>query len=159
PVTLGGPFRFRLDPTMDNRWGDFRYPASDELIGAEARRFRYREEGDALGIEAGWHLPEFDDTSWTEVQYSHGPYWRHLGPFVEGEEPGDLLERALAGDRSLPWERYSYSKRFGTNRRVGYTGFSAWFNHLLGVSDNFLVLDGVASREILGDPLPELEDE
>ena len=159
PVTLAGPFRFQLEPTMNNRWGDFRYPASDDLIGAEARRFRYREEHDGSGIDSGWHQPEYDDSSWTEVQYSHGPYWSHLGPFADSEEPGGLLERVLEGDRSLAWERYSYSKRFGTNRRVGYTGFAAWFNHLLGVSDNFLVLDETTSREIIGDPLPELEED
>jgi hypothetical protein len=31
-----------LLPTLDNKWGDYRLPASDEMIGAEARVFDYK---------------------------------------------------------------------------------------------------------------------
>jgi glycosyl hydrolase family 106( putative alpha-L-rhamnosidase) len=141
PIDLAGPFSFRLEPTMDNRWGDFRYPASDAVIGAEARRFRYREEINTSGTDAGWHQAGFDDGDWDEVAYSHGPYWWHLGPFASDDEPDGLLERALEGDRDLGWKRYSFSKQFGTDRQIGYQGFMGWFRHLLGVSDNFVVLD------------------
>ena len=36
-ISLDGLFSFSLEPTMDNRWGDFRYPPKSEFIGAEAR--------------------------------------------------------------------------------------------------------------------------
>jgi len=38
--TLDGLWRFSLVPTLDNKWGDYRLPATKELLGAEIRRFR-----------------------------------------------------------------------------------------------------------------------
>ena len=37
---LDGPWRFTLAPELDNKWGDFRLPATNEKLGAEIRRFR-----------------------------------------------------------------------------------------------------------------------
>ena len=39
-VTLDGPWKFSLLPVLDNKWGDYRLPASEERLGAEIRRFR-----------------------------------------------------------------------------------------------------------------------
>lgn len=141
PVVVDGPFSFRLEPTMNNRWGDFRYPPSHTYIGAEARQFRYREEGDTNGAELGWQDAGLEDADWAQVTYSYGPYWLHLGPFEAGSEPEDVLDRALAGDEGLDWVRYSYSRRFGAEKPQNRDLMLGWFQHLLGVSDNFLVLD------------------
>ena len=43
-TVVDGEWEFELQPTMDNRWGDFHWPATDALIGAEARQFRYADE-------------------------------------------------------------------------------------------------------------------
>ena len=107
-ISLQGPYSFELEPTMDNRWGDFRYPASERMIGAEARRFRYREEDGPTGVELGWHKKGFDDSRWPQVSYSYGPYWWHIGPFQEranGSEaisPGGRL-RLGEIDLDKPW--------------------------------------------------------
>jgi hypothetical protein len=144
-MTLEGPFSFETQPTMDNRWGDFRYPASEEFIGAEARTFKYMEEGEQSGISSGWLEPGFDDSEWTEVRYSYGPYWWYIGPFEEGTEPGTLLEKARHGElsfnetyesagKSMKWNPYSFSEKFGYFGSV----HSVW-GGLLGVSENFFV--------------------
>ena len=39
---IGGLWESEFVPTMDNRWGDFRLPASDDTIGVEARLFMYK---------------------------------------------------------------------------------------------------------------------
>ena len=153
PIDLPGPFSFRLEPTMDNRWGDFRYPASNLLIGPEARRFRYREETEGSGVSLGWNRADLDDSGWEEVTYSYGPYWWKLGPFGIDDEPAGLLDRALRGDRDLDWQRYSFSKQFGTEQQIEYGGFLSWFRHLLGVSDNFVVLDEDAASVMEHDHL------
>lgn len=52
-LPVEGEWKVTLQPTMDNRWGDYRLPASPEMIGAEARIFdfkardwsQWREEG------------------------------------------------------------------------------------------------------------------
>lgn len=40
-IPVEGDWDVEIIPTMDNRWGDFRLPASDEKIGVEARSMRY----------------------------------------------------------------------------------------------------------------------
>ena len=141
PVVVDGPFSFRVEPTMNNRWGDFRYPPSPSYLGAEARQFLYRDEGEADGGELGWQTADLDDADWAQVTSSYGPYWWHLGPFEAGSEPDDVLDRALAGEDDLDWVPYSYSTRFGAEQPANRELVLGWFQHLLGVSDNFLVLD------------------
>ena len=142
PIALAGTFAFHLEPTMDNRWGDFRYPASDDMIGAEARRFHHREEERTSGVDLGWHRPEFDDTDWERITYSYGPYWRRMGP-LDPSESGGVLERAIADDPSLDWQPQSFSQRFGYEKAPST---HPWHAHLLGVPQNFLVFDEPAAE-------------
>lgn len=146
-LRLEGPFSSQIQPTMNNRWGDFRYPASEELIGPEARTFKYMEEGPQSGDSLGWHESQFDDSTWPVVRYSYGPYWWHIGPFEEGREPGGLEEKARNGElalhevyesggKSLRWEPYTFSQKFGYFPDEIH---QTW-RGLLGISENFLVL-------------------
>ena len=41
-IAVDGEWRVELLPTLDNKWGDYRLPASNEMIGAEARVFDYK---------------------------------------------------------------------------------------------------------------------
>lgn len=41
-ISFEGDWRVTLVPTLDNKWGDYRLPASDEMIGAEARVFDFK---------------------------------------------------------------------------------------------------------------------
>ena len=41
-IPIDGDWRITLLPTLDNKWGDYRLPASDEMIGAEARVFDFK---------------------------------------------------------------------------------------------------------------------
>ena len=158
-ITLQGPYSFELEPTMDNRWGDFRYPAFEGMIGAEARRFRYREEAGASGVKLGWHLKDFHDSHWPEVTYSYGPYWWHIGPFqerangseahlsrVERLKRGDIhpdkpWPRGEIGQGPLRWQPYHFSQKFGYPGDVHQTD-----SGLAGVSDNFFVFE--ASHDV-----------
>ena len=141
PVELDGQWDYRLKPTMDNRWGDFRYPASQEFIGAEARRFKYMEEQGECGADLGWQKADLDDANWPQHTFSHGPYWYTAGAFAEGDEPRDLLERALAGEKiGEQWQRYCFSQRYGhESKKVQDT-----FGGLLGVSDYFMFFEEAA---------------
>ena len=140
-ITLDGEWGFSLKPTMDNRWGDYRYPKSSAFIGAEARRFKYMEEGGECGKELGWHEAEFSDANWPVCTHSHGPYWYEAGPFVAGAESAGVLEEALAGDvAGERWQRYDYSLRYGHAAKEIHDGFGG----IDGVSDYFIFCDEVA---------------
>jgi len=147
PIALDGPWDFLLQPTMDNQWGDFRYPPSDGFIGAEARRFRYMEEDRQPGTALGWHGKDFDDSGWERVTYTYGPYWWALGPFEEGREPGEVVEEARAGHvdiraafevggRTLRWRRFGFSRKYGHQAPTQ----TAW-GGLEGVPQNFISLE------------------
>ena len=119
PLTVGGEWRLTLIPTLDNRWGDFRLPATG-LIGPEARRFRYREEQDTAGTDLGWHTAGFDDSHWQDYLYSEGPFAYSLGPFRPGSEPAELENGAVRLDaehivdgRTCRWQPFAFSPRYG----------------------------------------------
>jgi len=153
PIHLDGEWDFRLKPTMDNRWGDYRYPPSPTMLGPEARRFKYAEESKMPGTQLGWHTEKFDDGNWPEHVFSYGPYWRSIGPLPEGEEPEELLSNALSGtttfdeiyeiaSHTLRWERYHYSQLFGNESKHIHQVFGG----LNGISDYFIVFDELTER-------------
>ena len=139
PIRLTGDWTFQLKPAMDNRWGDFRDPPSEEPIGAEARQFRYRVEEEAEGVALGWHSRDHDDGNWPLITYSFGPYWRASRPFRRGQAPRGLADlvagdAAARRDSAFGWRDLCYSEAFGQ------PGTEAWGGSH-GVGDTFLCLD------------------
>ena len=86
-ISLDGEWEFELKPTMDNRYGDFRLPANDKIIGPEARIFRHAIEKDGA---AEWMTPGFDDSHWDRVAYGFGPQFWLLGPIPAGSADESL---------------------------------------------------------------------
>ena len=100
-MRLDGLWDFKLQPTLDNRFGDFRLPAAEETLGPEARRFRWGEE---TSPTIGWHEASFDDSAWPETTYSFGPRFEVLGPLP----PGAMC--------TGQWRPYAFSLRWGIER-------------------------------------------
>lgn len=131
PVPLQGPWKFSVEPTLDNRWRDFRLPVTDQnrVIGPEVRRFLYRQEEDGEdGLRLGWTEADLDESGWEEAVYTVGPYWGVIPPFPTRGGPGffqqsfipetqiDPRDRYRFRDRVLKWEKYSFSQDFGIHR-------------------------------------------
>jgi hypothetical protein len=127
PVQLDGLWECEYCPTMDNKWGDFRYPASNEIIGPEAPRTKYRTEPPTTSARADWEAKDLNDDDWRPVHYTFGPYWRALEPIDERHDSTALRERIFAdpnhhaeivesGAAPLHWQPYSYSWKFGADR-------------------------------------------
>ncbi|HUT14136.1 MAG TPA: glycosyl hydrolase [Thermoguttaceae bacterium] len=145
-IALDGEWEFELKPTMDNRYGDFRLPATDKIIGPEARIFRHAvESGDATA----WHEPDFDDGRWERATYDFGPQFWLLGP-IPPDAAGDALDAELAkltrvnpqeavtaGGRSFSWRPYSFSWRWGLEGDPGHQGYHGLKEN---VTDHFLCL-------------------
>lgn len=119
-LTIDSPWQITLIPTLDNRWGDFRLPATDGLMGPEARQFRYREEQDRAGTDLGWHAADLDDSSWQDYLYSEGPFAYSLGPFLCGTEPEQiegppvkLNSEHIIDGHTYRWQKFSFSRRYG----------------------------------------------
>ncbi|MBR5160578.1 MAG: hypothetical protein IKW80_03040, partial [Thermoguttaceae bacterium] len=96
--TLSGAWSFKLLPTLDNQWGDFRLPvtADNRVIGAEARRFEYR----AAGTEG-----------WKTCSYGYGQkFWIKSVP-MSAAPTSNPVESLAALDSS--WQPYEFSWRWG----------------------------------------------
>jgi hypothetical protein len=145
-IALDGQWEFELKPTMDNRYGDFRLPAYDKIIGAEARIFRHAVEN---GGAAKWQAPNFDDSRWERVTYGFGPQFWLLGPIPAGAA-GDALDSQLAklarvnpheavavAGKPLNWRPYSFSWRQGLEGDPGHQGYHGLKEN---ITDHFLCL-------------------
>ncbi len=131
-VQLDGPWEFELQPTLDNRFGDFRWPPTPTVIGAEARRFSYADE---TTPGPGWQSPQFDDSKWARFTASFGPKFWKLGPLPDKADSASL-ENQLAqlnqidpavpvevGGKQYRWQPYSFSWRYGIENDPGHQGY------------------------------------
>ncbi len=145
-VLLDGDWEFELRPTMNNRWGDFRLPVTETVIGAEARVLRYAEE---TAPHPGWEAAATDDSGWARVTHGYGPKFWKLGPLPSDLEV-EALDRRLAGmvrldprisvevgGRSYSWAPYSFSWRWGLEGDPGHQGYHGLKEN---VTDDFLCL-------------------
>lgn len=118
---IAGDWEVYLVPTMNNKWGDFRLPASDEMIGAEAREMRY--------------FTDINSVNWKNMPcdiYGYGPHM--LTRTVASDDFIDLTSFDGEGD----WKPYSWSWQYGvfdSPGSQGYHGLKA------KVDPRFLILD------------------
>ena len=133
--TLDGSWEFELIPTMDNRWGDFQLPVTDDnrTIGAQARRFRYAE-----GLTADQALaavnPGFDDSQWETVTYGFGQkFW-----LTKTRLSDDVSPSAASAIGASPQRKpYCFSWRSGIEGNPGHQG---WHGLKENISDAFIGL-------------------
>ena len=93
-INLDGPWEFELQPTSDNRFGDFHWPPTPAKIGAEVRQLWYCEG-------------ERADGPWRKVTCSFGPQ------FIQSA----TLPVAKDG------KRYEFSWRWGIETDPGHQGY------------------------------------
>ncbi len=162
-ITLDGDWEFELKPTMDNRYGDFRLPVVDKIIGAEARIFRHAVES---GDVSTWKTPDFDDSNWERDAYDFGPQFWLLGPV-----PADLADEELdvrlakltkinpqeavtVGGKSFSWRLYDFSWRQGFEGDPGHQG---WHGLKEKISDHFLCIGKIEKAYHENKYAPEIE--
>ncbi len=136
-------------PTMDNSYGDFRMPVTpaNTRIGVEARRFAWARETTGLAKTA--MLPETDDRGWERKLHGYGPRFYVLGP-VAGDVDVKRLDSEFArlervdpgvpvkvGGKSLSWEVYDFSWRYGREGDLGHQGYHGLKRT---VTDDFICL-------------------
>jgi hypothetical protein len=145
-LALDGDWHFELQPTMDNRYGDFRLPVTEKVIGPEARIFRHAIDG---GNSAAWREPKLDEATWERATAGFGPQFWVLGPLPATSELETLeaelakLERIdprqtfVTSGKAYSWRPYSFSWRYGLEGDPGHQG---WHGLKENVTDHFLCL-------------------
>lgn len=94
-ICVEGEWEVELLPTLDNKWGDYRLPASDEMIGAEARVF------------------DFKAREWQQ--------WRHDGIWGYGPQAMLAYKQTQEEEYAFSWE-YGVWDQPGTQ---GYHGLKS----------------------------------
>jgi hypothetical protein len=110
---LDGLWDAIVQPTLDNRYGDFSLPPSPELLGPQTRCFRYCDE---LFEGNDWQAAVFDDSSWAESTYSFGPQMEFSGPLAPESDFAAIESALLSQVETLDWLPYSFSRRWGIER-------------------------------------------
>lgn len=127
-ISVDGEWDIEIVPTMNNKWGDFRLPATEELIGVEAREFAYGFVPDSLlPVMRGRVLPY-------KGIYGYAPYMETL------TLPSSVSLETFSLDslNGKVWKPYCYSWEYGVFDNPGSQGYHG----LKGKVDNrFLILD------------------
>ncbi len=127
---LDGLWDLTLQPTLDNRFGDFSLPAGDEVLGPQARRFEYADE--LAGVE-----PSPED--WRETTFSFGQRLEATGPLPPSTDFAALEAGLLDGSAVLDWQPREFSLRWGIERDPFLTDWLSGPHGLKGhVPDEFL---------------------
>jgi hypothetical protein len=159
-IPLDGEWDFELKPMLDNRFGDFHWPPTKALIGAEARRMKYAEE---VSPDPRWKDPEFDDSQWQDATCGFGPRFWKLGPLPESVDADAQLAQLREVDPSAPvriggreyrWEPYEFSWRYGIPGDCGRQGYHGL---KIRVMDEFIGLGGIAHGHPGCNRVPEKE--
>ncbi len=148
-IPLDGAWDFTLLPTRDNQYGDFHWPPTPDLVGAEARRFRYHQEDEA---PEACHSPCFDDADWPQVTCGFGQRFWRLGPLSAAADVDDALIPLTVVDPAVPvpvdgvpqrWQPYAFSWRWGAE---GDPGPQGWHGLKARIGDDFIALGARGKR-------------
>jgi hypothetical protein len=151
---LDNKWDFELKPSLDNRWGDFELPASNELIGAEVRQLYFSEDkgyaGEKLRI----------DESWKRVTCGFGEQFLKIGPMPQLPSSGEIEnlyqvrttgEVAISG-KKYPVEDYSFSWQLGVEGDYGHQGYHGLKGEMY---DNFIRLGAMEDVKMSLKRVPE----
>jgi hypothetical protein len=159
-IPLDGPWQFELQPTLDNRFGDFHWPPTPARIGAEARRLKYADETTA---DPGWQDPKLDDSAWRTVTCGFGPRFWKLGPLPDDADADAALSQLQEVDPEKPveiagksygWQLYEFSWRYGIEDDCGHQGYHGL---KIRVADEFIGLGGIRHGHPSCSRVPEPE--
>lgn len=132
-IPLTGEWGIEFLPTMNNKWGDYRLPASNEMIGPEAPVFRYRK---SISEKESWVANSYQDTDWRQSIYGYG---------IQAEtveiDTTVLFSEAVSRvrtDQKLAWVPYEFSWLHGVWDNPGSQGFHGLKSR---VSDGFFILN------------------
>lgn len=120
---LSGKWNFYFKPVLDNSWGDFEWPPSNELIGPQIRFVRSRQN-----LDAGNKKFELEQIGFSSKFLILGPFEK---PILTSNAD-DILERFAENSAEL-----KISMRFGVlgdSAHQGYHGLKA------EISDDFIRL-------------------
>ncbi|MCD8176872.1 MAG: hypothetical protein LUE98_05385 [Tannerellaceae bacterium] len=142
-IILEGEWAIEQCPVLDNRFGDFHWPATDELMGAYIHKARYTCQENAV---KDWISPSFNDQEWEYKTFSYGTKFKLLGA-IPGISEHTLLthlpeqsEKIVAENNTFYWQDYDFSWRWGVENDYGHQGYHGLKAE---ITDNFIRLGDI----------------
>ena len=111
---ITGEWFTEIIPTLNNQWGDYHWPASNELLGAEIRSLEYTTH-----VDSNWKNTTISSTEWKKQSVSFGDKMLILEAVDHQIEESVLL----SDNSTLPWKPYSFSWRWGVENDYGHQGY------------------------------------
>lgn len=109
-IPLGKEWDFELKPILNNKWGDYYIPASDELVGAWIEKLQYTR---------GNKRPS-ENAKWEDAICTFGPQFLEKGPIKQALSYSDLKKSLV---QKNGWKEYRFSWRFGVEGDCGRQGY------------------------------------
>ncbi|MGL4852375.1 MAG: glycosyl hydrolase [Phocaeicola sp.] len=129
-IAITGEWEIEQLHTMNNRFGDYRMPIREEMIGVEARTFL--EPSNPMQLPKNWFDKSFDDTDWKSSIYGYGPQMK-MAFSVDGFDSFELQARS----NQLLWNSYDFSWQYGVWENPGNQGYHGLKGR---VDDRFLIM-------------------
>jgi len=153
---IDGNWEFELNPCLDNRWGDFLLPASNELMGAQVRQLYFKENGEYNGTEIR------PDTTWKFITCGYGTRFLKLGPLAtlpDGKDlqkmiPENISDSLTWNNKKYAWEKYKFSWQKGVEGDYGHQGYHGLKGEMY---DNFIRLGALEEYKHSLKRVPEKE--
>lgn len=153
-IQVDNQWEFEIQPSLDNKWGDFQLPANNEMMGAHVRQVYWKENADYNGGEI-----KIDNT-WKQVTLGFGTQFLNLGPLAELPEETDLLKlipsnlyNPVAVDgKNYSWKKYSFSWQQGVEGDYGHQGYHGLKGEMY---DNFIRLGAIKEQKHSFKRIPE----
>jgi hypothetical protein len=129
-IAVEGDWEFELQPVLDNRFGDYHWPPTPSLVGAEVRQLEVSDSAEG---------------PWRKASVPFGPQFWKLGPVPDDFDESLLIAlssidptRPVAfGGREFRWSPYEFSWRWGREGDPGHQGYHGLKSRL---TDAFLCL-------------------
>lgn len=114
-VKLDNGWECEILPVLDNRFGDFHYPGTNEKILPEIRHYQY-----LLTDQKSLDQKNANDSEWREVTYTYGIEFMSSGATdkILTDEYLSQMQNAPAG-----WKPYEYSRKWGVYGDAGHQGY------------------------------------
>jgi hypothetical protein len=145
-IDVGNNWEFELKPSLDNRWGDFQLPASNEMTGAQVRQLHFSDNSDYKGEKLTF------DSTWKTVTCAFGSQFLKLGALSVLPSDEEILkmkpvkesDEIVVSGKKYQWEEYGFSWQTGVEGDYGHQGYHGLKGEMY---DNFIRLGALGEEK------------
>lgn len=130
-IPIEDEWETEIIPTMDNRFGDFRLPIREKMIGAEARTFRIHT--DPAKRSSDWYKTDFPVELTDTLIYGYGSQAKMA--FNDSLSFEYFVNRVKLNQER--WEPYRFSWQYGVWEEPGNQGYHGLKGR---VDDRFIIM-------------------